>query len=519
MRCQIIIFSFILVFVTLATYIIANYINNYLDIYPYSNILLGIISYLIINSFIHYSLYLACLPYQNTLNPKHLIIIVGGYNGHYIRCRDYISFFKKVCPSKHSSPMNEIQTQHKLLSTNASNSYQSHNNKNIMNDGLNGYPIENESILVYISRCNSNGFFFYSFFKSNDGIEKGGQRLANEIEHIFQLHPSLEKLSIIGCSLGGIFARYAIKILSENNEINDNSKQKNIQFMNFITMASPHTGVQDLAIVNHIYLLGCVFCCCVWRYICSLCKCKCSDNNFGYYFCLETKKLLNKWNDFLCNHSCNHWTLFSFALFLKRWHLFSRTLQQLFLIDDQQLLLSMSDGQYINALSKFRNHVCFCNAKYDPLVSAMSGGIFFNDEEFHKIVDQWWEKMEKKDETFFILDCERNENEINEESVELQSETKEEVNDCSDDESKNEIDLDMKQKLIRKSLSVINVSKYNNDCWFWRLRENIDWKRVIVFWNQNSYLRRKSHVGLVIPDIRYSYGRQILVSIGRCLIS
>lgn len=43
-----------------------------------------------------------------------------------------------------------------------------------------------------------------------DGIDVCGQRLVSEIQTIVARNPSLERLTIIGHSMGGLLARYAV---------------------------------------------------------------------------------------------------------------------------------------------------------------------------------------------------------------------------------------------------------------------------------------------------------------------
>lgn len=66
---------------------------------------------------------------------------------------------------------------------------------------------------ILVSESNANSFTY-------DGIELGGERTANEIERkIEELQDSgheIKKISVIGYSLGGLVARYAIGLLYSN---------------------------------------------------------------------------------------------------------------------------------------------------------------------------------------------------------------------------------------------------------------------------------------------------------------
>ncbi|CAM9575750.1 unnamed protein product [Scytosiphon promiscuus] len=60
-------------------------------------------------------------------------------------------------------------------------------------------------ILVHSARCNAG--------KTKDGVVKGGTRLAREIEELVRSTPSLSRISLVGNSLGGLYVRYAAKLL------------------------------------------------------------------------------------------------------------------------------------------------------------------------------------------------------------------------------------------------------------------------------------------------------------------
>lgn len=75
-----------------------------------------------------------------------------------------------------------------------------------------------------------------------DGIETGGERLAHEIEQtlddLSSKGQNIKKLSIVGYSLGGLVARYAIGLLHAHGWL------EKLEPMNFTTFASPHVGVR-----------------------------------------------------------------------------------------------------------------------------------------------------------------------------------------------------------------------------------------------------------------------------------
>jgi pimeloyl-ACP methyl ester carboxylesterase len=63
---------------------------------------------------------------------------------------------------------------------------------------------------LYLHAAESNAS---SFFQTYDGVDQGGQRLADEIQALALKMPELQKLSMIGHSLGGLYNRYCIAIL------------------------------------------------------------------------------------------------------------------------------------------------------------------------------------------------------------------------------------------------------------------------------------------------------------------
>ncbi|KAM2925782.1 hypothetical protein FF1_043250 [Malus domestica] len=119
---------------------------------------------------------------------------------------------------------------------------------------LKRYP---EDVVAHCSECNSSMLTF-------DGVDVMGERLAEEVISVIKRHPSVQKISFVGHSLGGLIARYAIGRLYERNITGELSqengehrrdgvedpllKQKvqrkiaGLEPMNFITSATPHLG-------------------------------------------------------------------------------------------------------------------------------------------------------------------------------------------------------------------------------------------------------------------------------------
>ncbi|KAG5034410.1 hypothetical protein JHK87_009320 [Glycine soja] len=119
---------------------------------------------------------------------------------------------------------------------------------------LKRYP---EDTIVHCSERNSSMLTF-------DGVDVMGDRLAEEVISVIKRHPSVQKISFVGHSLGGLVARYAIAKLygrdismelSQGNghceiQISDQEchdrkyegKIAGLEPINFITSATPHLG-------------------------------------------------------------------------------------------------------------------------------------------------------------------------------------------------------------------------------------------------------------------------------------
>lgn len=88
---------------------------------------------------------------------------------------------------------------------------------------------------ILVAKSNSGSYTY-------DGIETGGERVTQEIESLFQElerdGAPIVKLSIVGYSLGGLIARYAIGLLHSKGWF------EKIRPVNFTTFATPHLGVR-----------------------------------------------------------------------------------------------------------------------------------------------------------------------------------------------------------------------------------------------------------------------------------
>lgn len=119
-----------------------------------------------------------------------------------------------------------------------------------------------DKVLVHAATCND--------YNTLDGIEAGGRRLANEINGIFTNRLQEEEqnrlegrlvisLSILGNSLGGLLARYALAFIDWNlSDIQGQLHQQTGQESNnvivipmlFVTTATPHLGIRDMTYWN-----------------------------------------------------------------------------------------------------------------------------------------------------------------------------------------------------------------------------------------------------------------------------
>ncbi|KAN0083073.1 putative serine esterase (DUF676) domain containing protein [Elaphomyces granulatus] len=104
-----------------------------------------------------------------------------------------------------------------------------------------------ESHLYVLKAQRNTGSFTY------DGIELGGERVAYEIEDTLdQLAAKgyrIRKLSVVGYSLGGLVARYALGLLDARGWLDK------LEPVNFTTFVTPHVGVRtpSKGFHNHIW--------------------------------------------------------------------------------------------------------------------------------------------------------------------------------------------------------------------------------------------------------------------------
>ncbi|KAL6546513.1 hypothetical protein OROMI_022234 [Orobanche minor] len=191
--------------------------------------------------------------------------------------------------------------------------------------------------LIYASSCNM-------YAKTFTGIDDAGKRLADEVMQVVKKTESLEKISFLAHSLGGLIARYAVAVLYMPNVNSDqpddigasvstnfkssysscNGLIAGLEAINFITLATPHLGVRGNKQLP--FLLGVPF----------------------------LEKLAAPFAPIFAG----------------------RTGSQLFLTDDEPekppLLLRMAsdceDGKFISALGAFRCRFLYANVSYDRIL-------------------------------------------------------------------------------------------------------------------------------------------------------
>lgn len=100
--------------------------------------------------------------------------------------------------------------------------------------------LSNKQVVPRGWRCShAHSGYFRSFFTTTDGVEAGGRRLADEIRRIVDATPSLQFLTLLGTSLGGIYCRVAAALLLDEN----GTTMYGLTPLRLTTLASPHLGV------------------------------------------------------------------------------------------------------------------------------------------------------------------------------------------------------------------------------------------------------------------------------------
>jgi pimeloyl-ACP methyl ester carboxylesterase len=100
-----------------------------------------------------------------------------------------------------------------------------------------GEHLDTTNTLIHVSKANE-------FTATYAGIDTCGSALATEVKKVVAANPSLEKISFIGHSMGGLIARYAAGELYDTQDTNRDNKQTiaGCKPQHFISMATPHLG-------------------------------------------------------------------------------------------------------------------------------------------------------------------------------------------------------------------------------------------------------------------------------------
>ena len=249
--------------------------------------------------------------YLTNTNPRHLIVIKHGWLAHGIR----------------ATPLAKGLYNFALKKAN--------------NNSKNGYMIH-----IIGSNCDD---YVMGWKKTNDGIHHGGKRAANEIKSILDKYESINKISLIGQSLGGLYIRFAIK---ELYNFDNDAFYRNVKPCNFVTMGSPHLGTED------------------W-----------------------VKIAMNGY-------------LYKFAKYAKQFGIVPSTIEQLINIDNDRLLYDMaSNKQFLLPLTKFKNRLIYANSINDNRVSASSGLLLPSYDNYlneKKYIDDIFDKYKENNKASIV---------------------------------------------------------------------------------------------------------------------
>lgn len=148
---------------------------------------------------------------STTKHPNHLIVLQHGFLAPWIRMTPLFQSMTKFASKSHT--------------------------------------VNSKNYLIHVIKSNSNDYVF-GWVKTQDGIDKGGRRIYNEITSLTNKYPSINEISMIGGSLGGLYIRYAASLLYKNNQLtgsngSDDNKSNKLIAKNLISLGSPHLGIDD----------------------------------------------------------------------------------------------------------------------------------------------------------------------------------------------------------------------------------------------------------------------------------
>eukprot|EP00741_Cyanophora_paradoxa_P013121 tig00020675_g12674.t1 len=102
----------------------------------------------------------------------------------------------------------------------------------------------------------------WNYFRTHDGVDGGGERVAEEIRAYVDAHPDLKRISVVGHSLGGLYARYALGRLYDPASgtfcgrlqpatgrpagRGAHAPREDVPHRDYVSFVSPHLGVRGV---------------------------------------------------------------------------------------------------------------------------------------------------------------------------------------------------------------------------------------------------------------------------------
>ncbi|CAL5220186.1 g2158 [Coccomyxa viridis] len=130
---------------------------------------------------------------------------------------------KEELPNDHDKPETHLMLFINGLNGNAGN-------WDVLIDQLGQYASANE-VAILVSTANMS-------MKTYQGVDKCGERLAKEVSAYVEQHPALQRISVLGHSMGGLIARYALGKMYDPKT----GLICGLRPAHFITLATPHLG-------------------------------------------------------------------------------------------------------------------------------------------------------------------------------------------------------------------------------------------------------------------------------------
>lgn len=94
-----------------------------------------------------------------------------------------------------------------------------------------GNQLEGAGVVMAVSKVNRKE-------GSHDGVVSCGLKLAEEVKQLITMNPTVEKISFVAYSIGGLFVRYACGANFDPNS----RKIFGLEACNFLSIATPHLG-------------------------------------------------------------------------------------------------------------------------------------------------------------------------------------------------------------------------------------------------------------------------------------